>query len=525
MEAMTKLMNQVCELTSAIKEKDAKIADLESRLSLARRIKYSRTSHKKSSKKNDDDNTPTPHTDAEADFDGTQESLPENMDVDAEKEKTSDANTRETAAEQKERELRLYRQGKTYKTMTADCHVDHPSDVSLLPEGAEFIKFIPRYAYDQVTTVTEHCFQMIRYKDRDGKIRCGYFPANGESPVIESVPGTHATPEFLAHLVFNRFFLDTPIYREHYRLMEEKMRVSRQTIHNWLYKGSEFFKYIIDLLKDKCLEKDSVVNCDETWCRVKMEGEYKKRYIWCLVNKKSKTVIYCYNDGSRKKDVLKHILGDSQIKALQSDGYAAYLYLDNEMLDVEHICCMAHIRAKFQYAAEIEHDESARFFLEKIGSLYKREDDYTRLKLTPDEIKVLRNSNETEEIKDAMEERLKYLKSDAAPQQGDLMKKAVRYFDHFWEQVWRYQNDGEYTIDNNLAERFIRPLANGRKNSLFFGSHKMARVSAAYHSIISTCKFQGISIMEYLKKFFKEIVAGNCDYEKLMSATIGIQAK
>lgn len=100
----------------------------------------------------------------------------------------------------------------------------------------------------------------------------------------------------------------------------------------------------------------------------------------------------------------------------------------------------------------------------------------------------------------------------------------TEYLHHFWTQVFRYQKDGEYTIDNNLAERFIRPLTRERKNSLFFGSHKMARVSAAYHSVISTCKFHGISILEYLKKFFKEIVAGNRDYGKLMPSTIGIAA-
>ena len=43
-----------------------------------------------------------------------------------------------------------------------------------------------------------------------------------------------------------------------------------------------------------------------------------------------------------------------------------------------------------------------------------------------------------------------------------------------------------------------------------------------YHSVISTCKFHGISILEYLNKFFREIAAGNRDYQKLMPATIGI---
>lgn len=55
---------------------------------------------------------------------------------------------------------------------------------------------------------------------------------------------------------------------------------------------------------------------------------------------------------------------------------------------------------------------------------------------------------------------------------------------------------------NSIAERFICPLAGERKNSLFFGSDKMARVSAVYHTIILTCQVQGVSALGYFKKFF-----------------------
>lgn len=59
------------------------------------------------------------------------------------------------------------------------------------------------------------------------------------------------------------------------------------------------------------------------------------------------------------------------------------------------------------------------------------------------------------------------------------MEKTVYYLNHFWNQVFLYRKDGNYTIDNSLAERCIRPLVNERKNSLFFGGNKIARVSAA----------------------------------------------
>ena len=60
------------------------------------------------------------------------------------------------------------------------------------------------------------------------------------------------------------------------------------------------------------------------------------------------------------------------------------------------------------------------------------------------------------------------------------------------------------------------------KNSLFFGSDRMARVSAVYHTIISTCKMQGVSVLDYFKRFFSEIIKGRRDYEHLLALTIGL---
>ena len=79
-----------------------------------------------------------------------------------------------------------------------------------------------------------------------------------------------------------------------------------------------------------------------------------------------------------------------------------------------------------------------------------------------------------------------------------------------------------YVIDNSIAERFIRPLAGERKNSLFFTGSRMANVSAAYHTLLSTFRMNGLSALEYLKKFFREVVNGRRDYENLLPMTIGL---
>ena len=56
-----------------------------------------------------------------------------------------------------------------------------------------------------------------------------------------------------------------------------------------------------------------------------------------------------YTNG-RVRTVLKEFLGDSKIKSLQSDGYSVYMYLDDELVEVEHLCCLAHVRNKFKDA-------------------------------------------------------------------------------------------------------------------------------------------------------------------------------
>ena len=420
------------------------------------------------------------------------------------------------------KEERPYRKGMSYRRMKADRYVCHESDLSKLQHDAVVIKTFYKYAYEQVSSILEHRYQVVRYKTGDGKIREEYIPKENGPERIDVVPGTHASGDFLAHLAFNHFLLNIPYYREMYRINDHSMSLSRMTLVNWLDKGAAFTAKLVEALKAMATEKDSIVNCDETWCKVKVRDAYKKKYIWCLVNKEQKTAIYCYEDGSRGRKALKEILAGRKIKALQSDGYNVYMYLDNELVDTEHICCMAHARAKFVYAFEQSEDRNAKYMIDCIGELYGLEEQYKKGKLAPEQIAQCRQSLKTMEIIGRLRSKLDALTAENHPPRGELMEKAVNYLKNFWKQIFNYLKDGRYSIDNSIAERFIRPLAGERKNSLFFASSRMANVSAAYHTLISTCRMNGISALDYLKRFFREIVKGRRDYENLLPMTIGI---
>jgi transposase len=68
-----------------------------------------------------------------------------------------------------------------------------------------------------------------------------------------------------------------------------------------------------------------------------------------------------------------------------------------------------------------------------------------------------------------------------------------------------YCKDGRLEIDNNLVENAIRPVAIGRKNYLFAGSHDAAQRAAMIYSMLGTCKMRGVEPFSWLKNFFEVI--------------------
>ena len=138
-----------------------------------------------------------------------------------------------------------------YQTMYADNRILHESDRSCLPEGSAIIKSVYESTYEQVSYIVQHDYEMIIYKDKDGKIRKGYFPkvsAEAENEtVIDRFPGTHASCSLLANLVFNKYHMNTPVYREMVRLLNNNMNVSRNIVYNWFVKGSKHLKKMLPI--------------------------------------------------------------------------------------------------------------------------------------------------------------------------------------------------------------------------------------------------------------------------------------
>ena len=323
---------------------------------------YGTKSQKRRKDDNDENNDASRDAQSEKDSMGGKDSvskLPES-DPDVNKSET------DTWIEENYRAKRAYREGSKNRTMKAARRCVHESDINAIPEGWTLIREEKRFAYDKMTVIVEHEYRYFIVTDPEGKEHVLYLPTNegeekwietrdGEETeiqpaapvnnplkdkdgnhIIDCFPHTHATSGMMAQLVIDHFVNNIPYYRLSRYFWDNGMSVSRQTLINWLYEGGVELQKLIPILLDMAVEKDSIVNCDETWCKVRVKGKYAKRYIWCLVNKELNTVIYFYKKGARSRDALKSILDGRYPKALQSDGYNVYLYLDDALIDTDH---------------------------------------------------------------------------------------------------------------------------------------------------------------------------------------------
>ena len=415
-----------------------------------------------------------------------------------------------------------------YKTMgVAGEATEHPSDLTKVPGRLIERRMVRVFSFR--TFLTEECFEMVHYAELGKKPRWGYFPSEGHPEVVTGFEGTKVTPEFLQAIAYEVYVKNVTFGFLHQWLTDMGMTISKNTLHNWLTKGKTYLDEQVCVLKSISLEKDSIVNCDETWCKVRKYDHYKKCYIWVLVNKARKTAIFFYENGSRGRDVLTDFLGDAELKNIMSDGYNAYVFIGNELKsarfkDTVHQVCMSHANNKFVKAGNQGGEPVAVRFSNLLKRFFSKEHVYDEAGLTPEERLRERQSLETKELLIELRGLLESELSKDSEFRSRYYTEALNYLNRFRKEIFAYLDDGELPIDNNLAERTIRKLTTQRNNSLHYGSNAGAEMAATYHSVIGTVKLYGSSIWNFIGTFFKNIFNGCRDYVNMVPDKITLAA-
>ena len=490
------LENRFSEEHKLRKSAERKIKSLQERLDYANQERFGDRRQKIKSKAKTGDSDRNKEKD---DYDGTDDTLRTDS--------VGNAHSQEVkSSSKKERDLSNRPDG--YKTMgVAGEPIEHPSDLTKVPGRIIERRMVRVFSFR--TILTEECFEMVHYAEPGKKPKWGYFPSEGHPEVVINFEGTKATPEFLQAIAYEVYVKNVTFGLLHQWLTDMGMTISKNTLRNWLKKGKKYLDELVCVLKSIALEKDSIVNCDETWCKVRKYDHYKKCYIWVLANKAHKIAIFFYENGSRGREVLTDFLGDAELKSIMSNGYNAYVFIGNELKsaqfkDTVHQVCMSHAKNKFVKASNQGSEPNAeRFSKERL---------------------LERQSLETKELLIELRSLLDSELSRDSEFRSPYYTEALNYLNRFWKEIFAYLDDGELPIDNNLAERMIRKLTTQRNNSLHYGSDAGAEMAATYHSVIGTVKLHGSSIWNFIGTFFKNIFNGCRDYVNMVPDKITLAA-
>ena len=510
------LENRLSEEHKLRKSAERKIKSLQEKLDYAHQERFGDRRQKIKSKAKPGDSDRRKEKD---DYDGTDDTLRTDSVGHAPSQEVKESS-------KKERDLSNRPDG--YKRMgVVGEAIEHPSDLTKVPGRIIERRMVRVFSFR--TFLTEECFEMVHYAEPGKKPKWGYFPSEGHPEVVTNIEGTKASPEFLQAIAYEVYVKNVTFGLLHQWLTDMGMTISKNTLRNWLKKGKKYLDELVLVLKSIALEKDSIVNCDETWCKVRKYDHYKKCYIWVLVNKAQKTAIFFYEDGSRGREVLTDFLGDAELKSIMSDGYNAYVFIGNELKsaqfkDTIHQVCMSHANNKFVKAGNQGGEPLAERFSKLLKWFFSKEHIYDEAGLTPEERLWERQSLETKEHLIELRSLLESELSKDSEFRSQYYTEALNYLKKFWKELFAFLDDGDLPIDNNLAERTIRKLTTQRNNSLHYGSDAGAEMAATYHSVIGTVKLHGSSVWNFIGTFFKNIFNGCRDYVNMVPGKITLAA-
>lgn len=367
--------------------------------------------------------------------------------------------------------------------------------------------------------VIEH-IQYVYTCDRCEKeaIQSPIYKAPMKEPVIYK---SFASPSLLSYIIDNKFNRALPLYRQEVMFDQMGLKLSRQTMSNWMIKlYDEYFKRITDHMH-KVLLKSEYLHADETTNQVlKVPGQKAstKSYMWVYRTGRSEEkqiVQFIYENTRSHEHARRHLEGYHHI--LQSDGYQAYDKLD----DARHMGCWAHCRRKYKEAldsapagVDLKQTASYRLF-HKINKLFAIEKEPS--------------GKEYEEIMQIRQKKSKPLVDDFFNDVRECEKVAVgrtklsealRYSINQEAKLRVYLEDGRIEISNNRAENAIRPFCIGRKNWMFSNTVKGAKTSASIYSLLETAKLNHLKpydYFEYLLTVLTEIdIESDEELEKIM---------
>ena len=334
---------------------------------------------------------------------------------------------------------------------------------------------------------------------------------NITTPIIKAkmpkpiLPGSLASPSILAYIMDQKYTSSLPLYRQEQQFSRLGIDLSRQTMANWLLNAADpWLKIIYDRMHEQLLKQD-ILHADETTLQVLKEPgrlAESKSYMWLYRTGRDgpAIVLYDYQTTRASKHPDSFLSGFTVY--LQTDGYSGYGKLNGVTL----VGCWAHARRKFTEAlkalptAQKDKPVAASVGLDYCNRLFAIERQLKELSSQEHYEKRLELSKP---MLDDFYTWLKKQRQQTLPKSA--FGQAITYCLNQWDDLNHFLLDGRLEIDNNRAERSIKPFVIGRKNFLFSNTPRGAKGSAIIYSIIETAKENNLKPYNYLVYLFERL--------------------
>jgi transposase len=331
------------------------------------------------------------------------------------------------------------------------------------------------------------------------------------------VPKGMAGPGLLAHILVSKYDDHLPLYRQGEIFARLGAQIPRSTLIDWCGQSVATLRPLAERIKAEVLRSNRL-HADDTPIKVldpsvratrDRTRAVKEGRIWVYVRddrpwggSDPPAVAYYFSPDRKGEHPQGHLAQFRGI--LQADAYAGFRKLyepgEGHVPRIREAACWAHLRRDFHDIWTATGSSLARDALERIGTLYDIERDIAGQ--SAERRHAVRQAQSAPRVAQL----LAWCEAQLArlPAKGDLAK-AMRYALNRRQAFMLFLADGRVAIDNNAAERAIRPIAIGRKNFLFAGSDAGGETLADAMTIIETAKLSDLDPEAYLADLLARI--------------------
>ena len=316
------------------------------------------------------------------------------------------------------------------------------------------------------------------------------------------IPKSFVGPALMAHIIACKYGYHLSLYRQSQMFENQGIEISGSLMCSWVGKITKLLERLSDAIRDHVF-KGQAIFMDDTTVKLLQKGKGrgknkpKTARLWDYARDERPwgstsppAVWYQFSTSRGAEHPSKHL--ETYEGFAHADAYAGYndAYRTGR---VKEMACMVHVRREFYNLFESAKLPVAGEAVARIKKLYDIE---KKARFLPPAERVALRQEHAKPIFDGLETWL--MQQLAKISRKTPLAKAIKYALARLPKARPYLEYGFLELDNNTAERGIRPVTLGRKNYLFMGSEAGGHSAAIAYTLIETCKMNKVNSEAWL---------------------------